>query len=112
MYCTVLIKPNDEQWVAERLVDEQSSLSGDLPITEQKIGNTQTKIITVVCATLEDIAKIKANVQDDPAWHHNVQDNTAPIQEGLNLFRGTMTCQRYLSLDARDPGEYIVDAKL
>jgi hypothetical protein len=107
-YYTVLVKPNDETWITNRKVNDSED---DSPIVKQKTDNFQTKVIQVVCAKFADIVRIKRNLQDSE-WRFNLSDGTQPIQEGLDLFKGPITCQRFLRLDERDDGEYLADAEL
>ena len=106
MYTTDLVYPSEESYIANRLVDESRSIS---PITEQQITHIQRRLITVLCANFDDVDKIITTLQEDDEWHHNINNGTAPQQEGLNQFQGTITCQRFLRLqDPHDSGYYEV----
>jgi len=103
-YFTLLRRPNDEGYTARRLIDEPASQFGD-PVVKQNIANTQQIIVTVMCGTFADVVRAKRYLQDS-VYCHEVNDATAPVQEGLNLFNGTITGLRYLPIGVRDNGEY------
>ena len=106
MYATDRIHPNSESHEVHRLPEG----TGTSPVSSQTTDNFQLRTITVVCATHHDVVRILRFLQDSE-WKYDVNDNTAPIQEGLNLFQGTLTAKRYLPLSTRDDGAYIVNAE-
>lgn len=108
MYATILRRPNDEAYTVNRLIDDTTA---DGPMTAQMTDSTQQIIITLLCATFEDVVRAKRYLQDMEQCFQ-VQDSTGPVQEGLNLFQGTLTGTRYLPVYTRDDGEYSVDAQI
>jgi hypothetical protein len=107
-YFVVERKPNDETWIAERLVDDDDP---EGPVTKQLTDNVQQIIVTVMCATRDAVVRVKRWLQDSE-YCHQVQDNTVPIHEGIPRWKGTLTGLRYLRIDQRDDGEYLVNAEL
>lgn len=101
-YFTLLRKPNDERYVARRVIDETVV---DSPIVKQNVENTQQIVITVMCGTHTDVVRAKRYLQESE-YCHDVNDGTTIVQEGLNLFHGQITGLRYLPIGERDDGEY------
>lgn len=101
-YFTLLRRPNDEAYVANRLVEEQATAS---PIAKQNVNNTQQIIITIMCGVYEDVVRVKRYLQDSE-YCHEVNDGSSLVQEGLDLWNGQITGLRFLPIGQRDDGEY------
>lgn len=101
-YLTLFRRPNDEEYTANRLVNDRSQNS---PVSKQNTNNTQQIIITIMCGTFADVVNVKRYLQD-AEYCHNVSDGTNVVQEGLDLFNGQITGLRYLPIGERDDGEY------
>ena len=107
-YFTVLRRPNDEGYVVRRLINEPAS-PFDSPVAAQNVTNTQQIVVTLMCGTFTDVVRAKRYLQESE-YCYEVNDSTAPVQEGLDLFHGTLTGLRYLPIGTRDDGEYTPNA--
>lgn len=101
-YLTLLRRPNDESYVANRLIDDQSA---EVPVVKQNVNNTQNIIVTIMCGTFDDIVRVKRFLQDSE-YCHEINDGTSIVQEGLNLWNGQISGLRFLPIGEQDDGEY------
>ena len=101
MYVIDWIKPSQRGWTSARLVNEEEGATVD-----QITDNAQERVITVLCATHEDVAGLMEQLQSPEGGWINVQNGTAPVANGLNLFQGTITALRYLPTTDFDAGSY------
>ena len=105
MYWTLLKKPSTTAHIVNRLVNESER---ETPYTAQVSDNTQECIGMVLCATYEEMVKVQRYFEDTLTCF-NVTNGTAPMQEGLDRFQGTITGLRYLRIEEVDDGEYVIN---
>ena len=92
MYTTKLILPSQRAYQLDRTIPGSANA-----VVAQQTDEFQECVYTVLCAKLEEVDELMAGIRESE-WKYEVNPQFAPIQEGIDLFSGTISCRRLLPL--------------